>query len=93
MSSGVGHRRSLDLVLLWLLRRPAATAPNRPLAWEPPYAVDVAFKRQKDKERKKERKLIFEAITKHFLTNQAYRTLYSTCGKKFPYKATIKSQS
>ena len=29
--------------------RPAATAPIRPLAWEPPYAAGVALKRQKTK--------------------------------------------
>ena len=31
-----------DLVLLWLWCRLAATAPIRPLAWEPPYAVGAA---------------------------------------------------
>ena len=36
---GVGHRYGSDLVLLWLWCRPAAAAPSRPLAWEPPYAV------------------------------------------------------
>ena len=30
---------------------PAATAPIRPLAWEPPYVVGVALKRQKRKEK------------------------------------------
>ena len=35
---GVGCRRSLDPVLLWLWYRPAAVAPVRPLAWELPYA-------------------------------------------------------
>ena len=35
MSCGVGHRRSLDLVWLWC--RQVATAPIRPLAWEPSY--------------------------------------------------------
>ena len=39
MSCGVSHRRGLDLVWLWLWRRPAATAPIRPLAWELPYAA------------------------------------------------------
>ena len=39
MSCGVGHRRGLDLALLWLWRRPVATALVRPLAWEPPYAA------------------------------------------------------
>ena len=47
MSCGVGHRRSLDPALLWLWRRPAATAPIRPLAWEPPYAVGVALEKAK----------------------------------------------
>ena len=34
-----------DLVLLWLWRRPVATAPIRPLAWEPPYAMGVALEK------------------------------------------------
>ena len=45
MSCGAGHRRGLDLALLWLWRRPVATAPIGPLAWEPPYASGVALKR------------------------------------------------
>ena len=32
---------------LWLWCRPAAAAPVRPLAWEPPYAVGEALKSQK----------------------------------------------
>ena len=38
-----------DPELLWFWRRPAPTAPIRPLAWEPSYATGVALKRQKDK--------------------------------------------
>ena len=34
-----------DPVLLCLWRRPAATAPVWPLAWEPPYATGAALKR------------------------------------------------
>ena len=49
VSCGVGHRRGSDLVLLWLWRRLVAAALIRPLAWEPPYAVGAALKRQKDK--------------------------------------------
>ena len=41
MSCGVGCRRSSDPELLWLWCRPVATAPIRPLAWEPPYAAGV----------------------------------------------------
>ena len=45
-----------DMVLLWLWRRPAATALIRPLGWEPPYATGVALemaKRQKKKKRER----------------------------------------
>ena len=37
-----------DQALLWLWRKPAATAPNGPLTWEPPYAAGVALIRQKE---------------------------------------------
>ena len=50
VSCGVGHRRGSDPKLLWLWHRLAATAPIRPLAWEPPGAMGVALemaKRQK----------------------------------------------
>ena len=45
MNCGIGCRHSSDPVLLWLWHKLAATAPIRPLAWAPPYAVDVALKR------------------------------------------------
>ena len=45
----MGHRRGSDPVLLWLWRRPEATAPIRPLAWEPPYAAGVALEKTKKK--------------------------------------------
>ena len=47
MSYGVGHRCGWDLALLGLWRKPAATFPFWPLAWEPPYAMALALKRQK----------------------------------------------
>ena len=47
VSCGVGRRCSLDLELLWLWCRLAVTTLLRPLAWEPPYAMDLALKRQK----------------------------------------------
>ena len=50
MSCGIGHRCGLHLALL---HRPAAVAPSRPLAWEPPYALSVALKRQKTKKKKR----------------------------------------
>ena len=42
MSCDVGHRRGLDLALLWLWYRLAATAQIRPLAWELVYATGAA---------------------------------------------------
>ena len=47
MSGGISLGLDWDPELLWLWGRPAATAPIRPLAWEPPYAAGVALKRQK----------------------------------------------
>ena len=47
-----------DPELLWLWHRLVATAPIRPLAWEPPYAMGATLektKRQKDKKKKKKR--------------------------------------
>ena len=50
MSCGVGHRLGSDPIVMWLWYRPAATAPIRPLSWEPPHAMVVALKkRQKNK--------------------------------------------
>ena len=65
MSCGVGCRRGSDPVLLWLWRRLAATAPIRPLAWEPPYAAGAAqematttttTKRQRNSKKTKKKK-------------------------------------
>jgi len=45
--------------LLWLWRRPVATAPIQPLAWEPPYASgaaqEIATTTTKDKKKKKKK--------------------------------------
>ena len=45
-----------DPMLLWLWCRPVAIAPIRPLAWELPYALGVAQKKQKKKKKNKKRK-------------------------------------
>ena len=47
MSHGVGYRCGLDLALLRLWCRPAATVRIRPLAWKLPYATGAAIKRPK----------------------------------------------
>ena len=40
--------------------RPAAIAPTRPLAWELPYAVGVALKRQNNKNNNKNKQYSME---------------------------------
>ena len=55
MSCGVGYRCGLDLVLLWLWCKPAATALIWPLAWESPHTMGVALERQKTKKPKKQK--------------------------------------
>ena len=47
VSCGVGHRHSLDPLLLWLWCRPTAAALIQLLAWEPPCAVGAALKNKK----------------------------------------------
>ena len=49
MSCGVGGTCGSDPSLLWLWHRPAATAPIRPLAWEPPCAAGAALEKKKTK--------------------------------------------
>ena len=53
MSCGVGYRRGSDLGLLWLWCRPAAAALIQPLAWELPYTMGAALKRQNQKTKNK----------------------------------------
>ena len=78
MSCGEGCRCGLDPELLWLWHRLAATAPIRPLAWEPPCAKDEALqkvKRQKNKNENKQQQQkplqltvsAFELCLDHFI--------------------------
>ena len=66
MNYGVGRRHSSNLVLLWLWRRPAATALILPLAWEPPCAAGAALKGQKNtsEEKKTGRWLPWGVVTR-----------------------------
>ena len=50
VSCGVGCRLGSDPALLCLWYRPAAAAPIRPLAWEPPHAGGAALKKKKKSE-------------------------------------------
>ena len=51
MSCGVGRRCVSDPMLPCLWDRLAAVAPNRPLAWEHPYAAGATLKRQETKKK------------------------------------------
>ena len=62
--SGVGHRCSSDLALLWLWCGLAATAPIQSLAQELSYAAAVPWKEKKDKE--KLNKQIYTTKINHF---------------------------
>ena len=53
MSCAVGCRLGSDAMLLWLWHRPAATAPIRPLCWEPPHAAGAALEKAKRRKKKK----------------------------------------
>ena len=44
------------VAVLWLRRRPGATAPIGPLAWEPPYAVGAAQRNSKKTKQKTKNK-------------------------------------
>ena len=59
MSCGVGRRRSLDPTLLWHWYRLAATAPLRPLAWEPSYATGAVLEKAKSQKKQKTTKNFF----------------------------------
>ena len=84
MSCGVGHRGSLDLALLWLWCRPAAVAPIRPLAWEPPYASGTALKKTKDKNNHHHH---------HFSVKLVKNQLILLCMRYPECKSTIKSST
>ena len=71
----MGHRWGSDLALLWLWCRLAATAPVRPLAWEPPYALGAALKRQKDK-----RQLFIEFVTHNRIITSEVKNILLVSG-------------
>ena len=48
VNCGLGYKLGSDPTLLWLWHRPAAAAPTGLLAWDLPYAADVALKSKKN---------------------------------------------
>ena len=51
MSCGVDCRHGSNPALLWLWCRVEAAAPIQPLAWELPYATNIAIKSKKKKKK------------------------------------------
>ena len=90
MSCDVGRRRGSDLVLMWLWLRPAATAPIRLLAWEPPYASGAALKGQKTKDKKKKKKIkkirlnAFKMLLSYSeIMSPHFKAIYELCASIF----------
>ena len=78
MSCGVGRRRGSDPVLLWLWCRLADVALIGPLAWEPPYAMGGALKKQTKKSKNTPQKAVTKKksyVTQSFCL-YCQRTLY-----------------
>ena len=69
MSCGVGRIRGLDSELLWLWRRLVATAPIRPLAWEPPYAAEAAQEIAKKKKKSRRRTTLLKLMNENAFTH------------------------
>ena len=67
--------------MLWLWRRPAATAPIRPLAWEPPYATGAAPRPKKTKDKRKKKGNILT-----ILTTEPYNPLHPILSPHLPSK-------
>ena len=90
MSCGVGCGRGSNPELLCLWCRPVATAPIRPLAWEPPYAAEAAqemAKSQKAKQNNNNKKLHMYVIRK-FLRSGKVKLLFLFPPKR---KSTVNS--
>ena len=81
MSCGVRRRHSLDPAVLCLARTPAATAPIHPPAWNPPYAMGAALKRQNTNKKKKKQQnvsLNFKVV-RIFLVDNLVMTMQKSC--------------
>ena len=81
VSCGVVHRHGSDPELLWLWSRTVATAPIRPLAWEPPYATGAALKKDKRQNKTKQKgvvrtvSLLYHTVSLPYILNPNLKIL------------------
>ena len=89
-----------DWALLWLWRRPGATALIRPLTWEPPCAVIVTQEKGKKKRKRNKKKMNLTAAARvnlHCLTQwvkgSAVVTQTQSLAREQPYsvRAAVKT--
>ena len=84
MGCGVGGRHGSDPALLWLWLRPVATAPIRPLVWEPPHAAEAAQRNSKKTKIKKKNEIMPSAATGMDLVIIRLSEVSQTKKDKFP---------
>ena len=81
---------SSDPTLLRLWHRPAATAPIRPLSWEPPHATGVALEIAKRQKKKKKKKIVCLPSRLIFLINRVLTWFFQ--GKRNGFKEEKNTQ-
>ena len=90
VSCGVGHKRGLDPMLLWLWCGPAAEALIRPLAWELPYVVGEALKKPKKKKKKNQpKRKSFPSLSLTFSLCKMRQSNYFSYFLTFGQKTTL----
>ena len=90
MSCGIGCIWGLDLALLWLRYRPAAVAPIRPLAWEPPCAVGGALK---NKQTKKAEWMLRRTLAFSVRGRELIQSVYVKVCKELGWKGSMRLTS
>ena len=84
----------MNLVLLWMWRKPAAAALIQPLAWELPYAAGAAIKRKKKNDGKEIQKSLslIRLNFFHFLFFISSKNVHNEYGQLLQYFKKPNSQ-
>ena len=89
----MGRRHSSDPVLLWLWRRPVATAPIQPLAWDPPYAAGATQENAKRPKKKKKKKKGSGTCTEEPIQRMTQQQQGTYSRGSVPFRAHAASQN